>query len=76
MKNAGHKQFSIFTSDGRRVTIEASNLRKALRAFDGDQSTIVAAIEADCLPVPTQQAGPFLAVILKNPLFIVPEIPE
>ncbi len=68
-KKAG-RTFVIFTERGR-FTVAAKTLARAVEnaGVDERQTPIVAAIEAECVPAPSDNGLPFLAVLLRNPYF-------
>lgn len=66
--------FVVFMSNGERHLVSAPSLRAALARFNRKPAgEIVAACEAGCMPVVTD-ARPFLAVFLKSPNFVPPEV--
>ncbi len=71
------RRWVIFTDEGNRRLIIAPSLRTALRKFEKDDPAagqVIAAVEAHCLPTPSDEALPFLAVMLKNPRYSEPEV--
>lgn len=66
------RTFILYTADGRLDSIEAPSLRTALRNFGGPPESIVAAVDATCLPKPGKEKRPFVAVFLKNHAFTPP----
>lgn len=68
------KNYTIYTNAGEQLTVEAANIRKALKAFTGRPEDVVGCFVSDCLPSPTEQSGPVVAVILKNPHFVPPPV--
>ncbi|MEP6667911.1 MAG: hypothetical protein ABJF10_02095 [Chthoniobacter sp.] len=72
------KSFVIYFQSGELRTVEAPSMRTALRHAEKalPKDSIVAAVEADCLPMRQSDEVPFLAVFLKNPHFTAPEVPE
>ncbi len=67
--------FVVYTADGGIHPVEAPSLRTALRNFKTSEATarVVACIESGCVPIPTGDERPFLAVMLRNPNYVAPE---
>ena len=68
------KGYRIFLASGETRDVSATSLRTALRQLGKQvpETSIVAAIERACLPIPEDDARPFLAVLLKNPNYPLP----
>ena len=70
MANRG---FIIYTAT-EHFRVEAKTLAAAVKSagIDERQTPILAAIQADCIPVPHADAPPFLAVLIRNTQFTEP----
>ena len=71
---SNEKDCRIFLASGETRDVSAPSLRTALRQLGKQvpETSVVAAIERDCLPIPEDDARPFLAVLLKNPRYPFP----
>jgi hypothetical protein len=68
------RDFCIYLSTGKILTVQAPSLRKALATAEKQcgNAEIVAALGAECLPPPSSEALPFHAVLLRNPSYTPP----
>lgn len=67
------RDYCIFTADQTRHVVKAASLRSALRSFGDSKGVVIAAIEMGCMPTKPAEDRPFIAVLLRNPHFVLPE---